>query len=84
MLSLYLFNLLPLPHLDGTKLFEELIDMVFEDGPTFMYDVESLEHWSQAPTRRGTWRKRVMRLVHSTVAGILLMYVLLVLMNAKH
>jgi len=41
-LSLYLFNLLPLPYLDGTKLGKELIGMALEDkGDAFVYDIEN-------------------------------------------
>jgi len=84
-LSLYLFNLLPLPYLDGTELFHELFDMVFEDrGDEFVYDVESLGNRPERPNHRGKWKKRIMRLVHSTLAVILTVYVLLVLMNARH
>jgi len=79
-LSLYLFNLLPLPYLDGTELCKELIDMAFEDkGDAFVYDTESLEHRLQGPNRGGKWRKRLMKLVHSTVAVILIVYVLFAL-----
>ncbi|KAJ7198766.1 hypothetical protein GGX14DRAFT_699937 [Mycena pura] len=43
-LSLYLFNLLPLPHLDGTQFMQALLDMVLPDGTGFdEYDVEALE-----------------------------------------
>jgi len=42
-LSLYLFNLLPLPLLDGTELLEVLIDMIFKDRGDLFHDIESLD-----------------------------------------
>ena len=81
-LSLYLFNLLPLPYLDGTQLSKELIDMAFEDrGGDFVYDIESLEHQLEGG---GRWRKRLLKLVHPTVAVIVTLYVLLTLINVGH
>jgi S2P endopeptidase len=82
MLSLYLFNLMPLPYLDGTALLKELIDMVLEArGNTFVYDIEAVEHRHDGPNRREKWRKRVMRLVHFTVGVIVALYVLLALVK---
>jgi len=46
-LSLYLFNLLPLPFLDGTQLLDEALDFVFASSPTSSsldeVDLEALE-----------------------------------------
>jgi membrane-associated protease RseP (regulator of RpoE activity) len=56
-LSLYLFNLLPLPFLDGTELCKELIDMAFERRDAFGYDIESLEHPLGAQIMEGNGRR---------------------------
>jgi S2P endopeptidase len=82
-LSLYLFNLLPLPYLDGTELLKELFGMVFE-GRGDEYDLESLDNRLEEPNRRGKWSKGIMRLVNSTVAVILAVYTFLALMDVRH
>ena len=40
--SLYFFNLLPLPYLDGTELLLTILDFLFDQEP-FIYDVEALD-----------------------------------------
>jgi S2P endopeptidase len=80
-LSLYVFNLLPLPYLDGTELFKELIDMALEDRvDVAIYDIESFE---QGPNRGRRWQKRLMKLLHPVVALVMTLYVLLALMNTR-
>ena len=43
-LSLYLFNLLPIQHLDGSKLLTSLLDLAMSvDNDHFLFDIEGLE-----------------------------------------
>ncbi|KAF7368996.1 Histone acetyltransferase [Mycena venus] len=68
-LSLYLFNLLPLPYLDGSQFVQALLEMVFQadTGSGFdEYDIEALEAAStanQGAQRRdqGRWKERLGR-----------------------
>jgi S2P endopeptidase len=42
-LSLFFFNLLPLPFLDGSELLCALMDLATDSEDTFSFDVEALE-----------------------------------------
>lgn len=65
--SLYLFNLLPLPHLDGSELLSSSLDWIFEEERTaFSFDVEALEdvgdHGERIRVRR-RWKEGIMKYV---------------------
>jgi len=83
-LSLYLFNLLPLPYLDGSKFLDNLLDSVFEDREDFFtYDLESLNREVQAQGRTGSrWKGTIMKIVHVTAVGSIMTCILLALVNA--
>ncbi len=85
-LSLYFFNLLPLPHLDGTELLAVFIESVVVAKQTrFPYDIES--QGGRMDTQRSTqpceqWRERIITLVHCALLGTLILYMFLASMNA--
>ena len=83
-LSLYFFNLLPLPHFDGTKLLAVFIESVVVAKQTrFTYDIESqggqMDPHTQACER---CRERIITLVHCVLLGTLILYMFLASMNA--
>ena len=85
-LSLYLFNLLPLPYLDGTELLRANLDMLFE-GKTeaAVYDVESLVdggHAREDVRTRKRLAERIMRVTHYGLGGALLCYILIAIINS--
>jgi len=85
-LSLYLFNLLPLPYLDGSKFLGTLIDFVFEDREDLStYDLESLNREMRAQGRTGprfAWKGTIMKMIHSIAIGSVISCILLTLVNA--
>ncbi|KAJ6554068.1 hypothetical protein B0H10DRAFT_1848470 [Mycena sp. CBHHK59/15] len=88
-LSLYLFNLLPLPFLDGSQFVQAMLEMVFEEGTTFdEYDIEALEAAStttQRPIRRSRarWKERLRRAISMTTSCLFVFSTILALMNAR-
>ncbi|KAF8154677.1 hypothetical protein B0H34DRAFT_783787 [Crassisporium funariophilum] len=84
-ISLYFFNLLPLPYLDGEELLRSIIDLLFEDKQEpFIYDVEALER-EEAPedTRSHRRRKdRLIRYVTFVATGAFVCCILLGLVNS--
>ncbi|KAF8958412.1 hypothetical protein BDZ97DRAFT_1668560 [Flammula alnicola] len=85
-LSLYFFNLLPLPYLDGAELLHALLDWVFDTKQeSFSYDIEAFEpggdYHEDTRTRR-RWKERIMKYVPYTMFGIFLCGVLFAIMNA--
>jgi len=82
-LSLYFFNLLPLPHFDGTKLLAVFIESVVAKQTRFTYDIESqggrMDLLTQ-PCER--WRDRIIELVHCALLGTLTLYMFFASMNA--
>lgn len=82
-LSLYFFNLLPLPHLDGTELLGVFIESIFMAKQTsFTYDAESLEGRMDTRGSIQTWRERIINVVHCILLGILTLYMFLASTNA--
>lgn len=81
-LSLYLFNLLPLPFLDGTQLLDAILDFVFDcyffatSGAPEEIDLEALEGGvSHVASRRGRsghgrWKRWVAKMVRSGTTGL--------------
>ncbi|KAJ7472234.1 hypothetical protein B0H11DRAFT_1347004 [Mycena galericulata] len=92
-LSLYLFNLLPLPYLDGAQFVYTLLDAVFDPdarGGLDEYDIEALEAASSAnegALRRGRqrsrWKTRVGRGIIVGTTGVFTLSMLLALMNIQ-
>ncbi|CAA7262563.1 unnamed protein product [Cyclocybe aegerita] len=93
-LSLYFFNLLPLPHLDGTQLLRAFLDIVLdprfkEQG--FVYDLESLESGAGHGSRdrdeyagirsRKRWKERVVKFANYGTGAVLGCFVVLNVMN---
>ncbi|TFK37045.1 peptidase family M50-domain-containing protein [Crucibulum laeve] len=65
-LSLYFLNLLPLPHLDGTKLLSSVLDMgVQEEYSGEEYDIEALEDSGRHERVRSMtrWKSRIERYI---------------------
>jgi len=85
-LSLYLFNLLPLPYLDGSKFLGTLLDAVLEEREDlFTYDLESLNREMRAQGRMGSrfrWKGAIMKMVHLTAIVSMISCILLALVNA--
>ncbi|KAJ7602419.1 hypothetical protein FB45DRAFT_966468 [Roridomyces roridus] len=86
-LSLYLFNLLPLPYLDGTQFVNALLDVAFESGPQTEfeeYDVGALEEGvSRRGRNRNRWKVRVGRGITVTTAGLFVLCAVLALLNTR-
>ncbi|KAJ6551501.1 hypothetical protein B0H19DRAFT_1157941 [Mycena capillaripes] len=88
-LSLYLFNLLPLPYLDGSQFVQALLDMMFKAGTGFdEYDVEALEAAS-VPNQdrlrrdRGRWKERLDRGIPVATTCLFLLSAILALTNIR-
>ncbi|KAF9005409.1 peptidase family M50-domain-containing protein [Cyathus striatus] len=64
-LSLFFLNLLPLPHMDGHKLLNSLLDVAFHSDVLEgeIYDVEALQsmdgHRNQRGRNHGEWKRRI-------------------------
>lgn len=72
-LSLFVFNLLPLPFLDGAQLLNALLDYV---RPVSELGVDEESGISQrAPA--ASWKRRFERLVQFGTLGMILLYMLL-------
>jgi len=86
-LSLYFFNLLPLPFLDGTELLRAFLEMGFEgQNDAFMFDVESLnggQNNREGTRLRRRWKEKVIQALHYVLTGTLLCYVPVAIMNAS-
>lgn len=88
-LSLYLFNLLPLPYLDGSQFVQALLEMVFQGSTRFdEYDVEALEAASTAnevrPRRnRERWKERLGRGIPIATTCLFVLSAILALTNIR-
>jgi S2P endopeptidase len=88
-LSLYLFNLLPLPFLDGTQLLETLLDWLIDPSAASLteIDLEALEGGSfETETRNISrwhvrWKQAVSKLVRSGTTGLFGVCIGLALIN---
>ncbi|KAJ7254704.1 hypothetical protein B0H12DRAFT_1114912 [Mycena haematopus] len=88
-LSLYLFNLLPLPYLDGSQFVQARLDMAFEAERGFdEYDVEALEaasianHGTQR-RNRGRWKERLGNGISIATTCLFVLSALLALTNIR-
>jgi len=83
-LSLYFFNLLPLPHLDGIELLVTILDFLFDrmQGPV-VYDVEALEtaDASQTPRMRQRWKERLGKIIQIMTMSVFMCCIILGMMN---
>lgn len=81
-LSLYFFNLLPLPNLDGTELLLSNFDILFDKRP-FVYDVEALEtqETSETTRMRRRWRQRLSKIIPPMTMTLLICCIILGMMN---
>ncbi|KAJ7103756.1 hypothetical protein C8R44DRAFT_640486 [Mycena epipterygia] len=89
-LSLYLFNLLPLPYLDGAQFVQALLEMAFEGAGTGFdeYDVEALEaasttNHSELRRNRGRWKERLGRGIPIATTCLFVLSALLALTNIQ-
>ncbi|KAJ6567754.1 hypothetical protein DFH09DRAFT_1034204 [Mycena vulgaris] len=87
-LSLYLFNLLPLPYLDGAQFVHALLDMMFEAGTGYDdYDVEALEAASTANQgarrNRVRWKERLGKGIPVATTCLFVLSAILGLMNVR-
>ena len=85
-LSLYFFNLLPIPHLDGSELLQSFVDLTFDNQrDMFMYDVEALEssegHYevSRKSRRRKAW---IIRCFHIVTTVLVISCILFTILNS--
>lgn len=84
-LSLYLFNLLPIQHLDGSKLLTSLLDMTMGvDDDHFLFDIEGLEISNRqvniGRNRRRT-KERMEKHIPLWTMALLVICVLLAILN---
>ncbi|KAJ7083720.1 hypothetical protein B0H15DRAFT_850488 [Mycena belliarum] len=78
-MSLYLFNLLPLPYLDGAQFIHALSDMTLHAGSAYdEYDIEAL---AASTSNRGRWKER---LAKSISVATLCLFVLSTILAMTH
>jgi S2P endopeptidase len=83
--SLYFFNLLPFPHLDGQELMESALEMAFSlQSDAFLYDIEALEFGSgvQETTRqRRRMKDKIAKSISYGTFGVFLSCIPVVAVN---
>lgn len=84
-LSLFFFNLLPLPHLDGSQFLLTILHIAFDNGleGALEYDIEALEDARdrQHPRQRGRWKERLTRGIPKVTIGLFVLCVLFGVIN---
>ena len=83
-LSLYFFNLLPLPHLDGTELLLTILDFLFDrKQEPLVYDVEALETEDTPETTRmrRRWKERLGKTIPIMTISVFICCIILGVMN---
>lgn len=83
-LSLYFFNLLPLPHLDGTELLLTILDFLFDrNQELFVYDVEALETADDPENTRirRRWKERLGNIFSMMTISVFICCIILGIMN---
>ncbi|KAF9473475.1 hypothetical protein BDN70DRAFT_867348 [Pholiota conissans] len=87
-LSLYFFNLLPLPHLDGTQLLHSFLDWGLNaDQGASSYNFGALEGGEsdqQEPRTRRRWKERILRYCPYTMTCIAIGSILFSILNALY
>jgi S2P endopeptidase len=85
-LSLFFFNLLPIPYLDGSELLESFVDLAFHtQRDAFTYDVEALESNErdyEGFRRRRRWKALIVRCFHVVTTALVASYILITLLNS--
>ncbi|KAK7052386.1 histone acetyltransferase [Favolaschia claudopus] len=88
-LSLYLFNLLPLPHLDGSQFVGALLDIVLQTDTGFDgYDLEALEEASSSHTgtqrrRRTQWKEMLDKGIQIATTSVFVLSAALTMVNIR-
>lgn len=84
-LSLYIFNMLPLPHLDGSQFLKTILQLSSDDVDMERdeYDLEALQdtHY-QVRRRRVRWKERVPRYIPKITTGLFVFCVCLGVIDA--
>ena len=83
-LSLHFFNLLPLPHLDGTELLQTILDFLFDrKQEPFVYDLEALETADAPETTRTRrrWKERLGKIISIMTMSAFICSIILGMMN---
>ena len=83
-LSLYFFNLLPLPHLDGTELLQTILDFLFDrKQEPFVYDLEALETADAPETTRTRqrWKERLGKIISIMTMSVFICCIILGMIN---
>jgi S2P endopeptidase len=83
-LSLYFFNLLPLPYLDGTELLLTILDFLLDkQQQPFVYDVEALETANTPETTRmrQRWKQRLGKSIPIVIMTVFVCCIILGTMN---
>jgi len=84
-LSLYFFNLLPLPYLDGTELLLSILDFLCDrkQEEPFVYDVEALESGDAPETMRirRRWKQRLGKIIPIMTMSTFICCIVLGMMN---
>ncbi|KAF9524954.1 peptidase family M50-domain-containing protein [Crepidotus variabilis] len=86
-ISLFFFNLLPLPYLDGTELLKAFIDLtISSETDALSYDIEalerSLEMEDSRPARR--WKERIVRIMNVGLCICLIVYLSVAIIDGLH
>lgn len=69
-LSLYLFNLLPLPFLDGTQLLDAVFNIVIDTSSPMEVDLQTLEGGRGRSARPRRWKHWVGTGIKSGTVGL--------------
>ncbi|KAF7303743.1 Histone acetyltransferase [Mycena indigotica] len=82
-LSLFLFNLLPLPYLDGTQFMQALLDMSLPEEHE-EYDMNALESGDRRQrSRRDRWKERAGRSIGTVTSGLFVLSVVFALIDMR-
>lgn len=85
-LSLFFFNLLPIPHLDGSELLQSFLDLAFHtQRNAFTYDVEALESNEgdyEGSRRRRRWKAWIVKCFHVVTTALVASCILITLLNS--
>jgi len=85
-LSLYFFNLLPIPYLDGSELLHSFVDLAFDtQQDVFMYDVEALESNEgnyEGSRKRRRWKAWIVKCFHVVTTALVASCILITLLNS--
>jgi S2P endopeptidase len=83
-LSLFFFNLLPLPYLDGSQFLDTILQVLNEDElDGAVYDIEALEDARDRrnPRERERWKRMLMAVVPQATIGLFGICIILGVIN---